>query len=123
MKSANTKTAPVLTDIVKPAKYYSGKEVAAIFGVAPVTINRLIRAGRLPAVLLGGTWRILGESILAMQKSAEERALAIRRSHALQRANLVLKEQRKRRVEDEERRERVRQARRTKARQNQSQPT
>ena len=47
-------------------KLYSIKQVAAILGLTTRTINRYIKGGSLPAVKVGGRWRIRGDALQRM---------------------------------------------------------
>ena len=48
---------------------YSTDEVAAFMGVTPRTVQRWIREGKLPAVVVGGTYRVKREELQAFVKA------------------------------------------------------
>jgi len=48
---------------------YSTDEVAAFMGVTPRTVQRWIREGKLPAVVVGGTYRVKREDLQAFVKA------------------------------------------------------
>jgi excisionase family DNA binding protein len=49
--------------------WYSIPEVAQIFNVSDTTIRRLISADRLPAIQVGSQWRIVQDTLEAIQES------------------------------------------------------
>lgn len=46
-------------------RYYTPAEVAAELRISPITAIRLCRAGKLPAVKVGGAWRIPADALAA----------------------------------------------------------
>jgi excisionase family DNA binding protein len=48
---------------------YSTDEVAAFMNVTPRTVQRWIREGRLPAMIVGGTYRVKREDLQGFVKS------------------------------------------------------
>jgi excisionase family DNA binding protein len=48
---------------------YDTMQVAAFMGVTPRTVQRWIREGRLPAMIVGGTYRVKREDLQGFVKS------------------------------------------------------
>jgi excisionase family DNA binding protein len=51
------------------AALWNVREVAQHLGLAPVSVYRLVRRGRLPAARVGGRWRFVPDEIAAWLRS------------------------------------------------------
>ena len=61
---------PVVDPATSPVGVmYDTVEVATFMGVTPRTVQRWIREGRLPAMIVGGTYRVRREDLQGFVKS------------------------------------------------------
>lgn len=56
---------------------YRVREIAALLGVAPKTIYEEIQAGALPALLIGGTYRVERHEFDAYKQRCRARAVRV----------------------------------------------
>lgn len=59
-----------------PSRRYSIKEVADIWEVSEITVRRAIDSGELPALKVGGVWRIDGSTLIELDRRANVSAAA-----------------------------------------------